>query len=215
MTTPEKTLPRDLIGITFGRWTVILFVCNKWHTQYWKCLCRCGNTKSVSRSSLIKGTSRSCGCLNRESASARAYKHGYGCRTSRTYRIWCGMRTRCSNSNASNWKDYGGRGIHFCSEWEDFSIFLHDMGECPPNLTLERIDVDQGYSPANCKWASYKEQNMNKRKTVCCKHGHVREGNTSINSVTGNRYCVLCAQGARRIYRLKTQQMKRGSANGG
>jgi ribosomal protein S25 len=39
------------------------------------------------------------------------------------------------------------------------------MGECPPKLTLERLDNAKGYEPSNCKWATRKEQNRNTRRT--------------------------------------------------
>lgn len=207
MTTPKRTLPRDLNGKVFGRWTAIRFVCNKWHLQHWECLCQCGNTKLVSRASLIKGVSRSCGCLNRELASSRAYKHGCGDKSSRTYRSWTNMRSRCANPNTIGWKNYGGRGIHFCSEWDDFAIFLRDMGECPPGRSLERIDVNGGYSAANCTWETPLVQSQNRRKTTHCKHGHVREGNTGI-APNGHRYCVPCARNNTRKHKARMKQLK-------
>lgn len=51
-------------------------------------------------------------------------------------------------------------------EWANsFEAFLRDMGRCPPGLTLERKDVNGNYEKGNCKWATQKEQQNNRRNT--------------------------------------------------
>lgn len=99
------------------------------------------------------------------------YKHGHGSHKlgrSSTYILWQGMKTRCSNPNASNYKYYGGRGIKVCERWEKFENFLEDMGERPEELTLDRIDNNGDYEPSNCRWATSYEQYHNKKHCATC-----------------------------------------------
>lgn len=96
------------------------------------------------------------------------FKHGQAIPGKRgpTYRSWECMKSRCNNPNDPCYSIYGGRGIAVADAWSGFAQFLSDMGERPEGTTLDRIDVNKGYEPGNCRWATAQVQASNKRSNV-------------------------------------------------
>lgn len=123
----------------------------------------CEKEFECSVESIKSGNTKSCGCqqyMPRE----KSVKHGL--RKHRFYSTWVKMVHRCSNSNYTRYKDYGGRGITVCEEWLDVRNFVVWAEATHPNiegLSLDRIDNDKGYSPENCRWADASTQNINQR----------------------------------------------------
>ena len=158
-----KRTPLKLTGQKFGRLTVIARAGKDKHNRWqWWCLCNCGEYIIVRGASLEEDNTKSCGCLRRKLCSNRSRTHGK--RYTPEYNIWNLMKQRCSNSNDFNYKHYGGRGITVCDRWNDFANFWDDM--CPrpsPELTLERLNNDLGYSKDNCAWRTWQDQSRNRR----------------------------------------------------
>lgn len=169
-------LIRNLTGQKFSLLTVVRRLgANRWGNYQWECKCECGKTTHADGGNIVKGHTRSCGCL----ARSNNLRHG-ACLNrvnSPEYAIWRGIIARCTNPHVKAYKHYGGRGIKLCAGWWSFERFAADMGKRPPSLSIDRQNNDGHYScgkceecvhsgwPMNCLWATSKEQANNSRRT--------------------------------------------------
>lgn len=156
----------------FGRLKVIKSVGKSPRGNYlWECICNCGKTKIVMSSNLIKGNTKSCGCLFKE-VHLKSHKT-HGLTHSRFYNIYQMMLRRCNNPKENCYPRYGGRGIKV--KWTSFEEFKNDMyksylkhvnkfGE--KQTQIDRINNNSNYSRKNCKWSTLKEQAQNTRKNI-------------------------------------------------
>lgn len=164
------------VGQMFGRWRVKStdYIREKYSHRYYLCECTCDKhtERYVDEYNLKNGKSQSCGCRIRESASARFSTHGKT--GTRLYHVWCSIKERCYITTHKSYANYGGRGITMCDEWlNDFEAFEkwafengYDENAPKGQCTIDRIDVDKGYSPDNCRWISLTEQNDNRTTTI-------------------------------------------------
>src|SRR5262245_26302655 len=89
----------------------------------------------------------------------------HGMTGTKTYICWYNMKQRCDNAKRDDYQQYGARGIKYDKRWSRFINFLEDMGECPKDHSLERLDINQNYSKENCKCIPMKDQAKNRRNT--------------------------------------------------
>ena len=169
-------MKQDLTNQRFGRLTVLGRTNGKSpHPYQWICLCDCGKVCYNKTDALVKNKVISCGCFHNEQFADRQRTHGatVGEKQERLYNIWRSMRQRCDNPNQQSYKNYGGRGIKVCAEWNDYAKFKEwamsagydpnaETGKC----TIDRIDNDGNYEPSNCRWVTTQAQNFNRRANV-------------------------------------------------
>lgn len=160
----RRTIPPPAAGQTFGRLTVLgpADPGPRGHAQS-QCRCSCGNVVVVANSRLLSGHTRSCGCLVFENKNNLIHGESY----TRLHSVWAGMKQRCLNPRSPAFPQYGGRGVSVCKEWLSYTTFAAwaKSNGYRDDLTLERVDVNGGYTPANCRFIPLAEQARNRRSS--------------------------------------------------
>lgn len=170
----------NIVGSKYNNWTILedLGVLSKTtfldkrdgkiynsKKRYVLARCKCGIIKEQIFNSLTSGKAKEChSCANAKTSLV------HGKVNTREYWAWVSMRTRCYSPKFIGFKNWGGRGIKVCNRWlgeNGFINFYSDMGQKPTlKHSLDRIDNNGDYEPGNCRWATRKQQNLNKRQRV-------------------------------------------------
>lgn len=181
----------NLTGKVFSNLTVIKFdsdYSKGKKSRYWLCKCKCGRYRHVRTSKLTDGYTKSCGCKNYSTNR----KHGLS--KHNLYRVWYNMKSRCYKTKDINFHSYGGRGITVCKEWRNSLPVFYNWAiknGYKQGLQLDRIDVNKGYTPDNCRFVTVDINLNNKRNSVYLKsNGRIltaaqwaRELNVSANAI--------------------------------
>lgn len=206
---PQDWRFRDITGNVYGRLTVDSYAGqSKPNASHkWNCLCRCGNRVAIASGSLKNGTTKSCGCLHKETTLDIFTTHGESSRSAGTvtpeYRSYSCAKGRCTNSTDHAFNDYGGRGIEF--RFASYEHFIDILGRRPTlKHSLDRIDVNGHYEPGNVRWATQREQMRNTRSNRLIKIGGIAKCQVewadiygiSTKRIDGRRrrgWCDVCA----------------------
>lgn len=149
---------KDITGKRFGKLVAVSFAYSK-NGSYWNCICDCGNTTIVYLGKLTTGATKSCGCIS---------KRSLGMYKTRLYCCYKSMMGRCNNKNDHAYKNYGGKGISVCDEWNGNFVEFYNWATkngYNDNLTIDRIDSNLGYCPENCRWITKSENTARSNKS--------------------------------------------------
>jgi hypothetical protein len=181
---------KNLVGRRFGDLSVIKEFERGTLKSFYECRCVCGRIVLIKREFLHRKRDNYKFACNHQALPSIKKKHGASSQASllySTYKAWENLRGRCNNPNNKDYKNYGGRGIYVCREWDSFENFLDDVGIKPDGTSIGRIDNDGPYSPDNCRWETPEQQQNNTRANVRMEGYSIKQ----ISEMTGLVYSTI------------------------
>ena len=164
--------------------------CEKHYKRHYKY----GDARTVKKLYRQNGQCKIAGCGRKINSKSMCDKHYKRTKNTKTRISWIAMRQRCNYPDSTVYSYYGGRGIKVCKRWDDFDLFLEDMGERPAGTTLDRIDVNGDYEPSNCRWSTAEEQARNRRVYV-----NSMDGVSGVHKRENGKYRVYISINNKRI----------------
>lgn len=158
----NKQDPVEFLNKSFGDLFVLEEAGYHKRIRLVKCKCICGVIKIYPLARIKNGDIVSCGCRIRRLTIERNTTHGHS--KTKLYRVWEGMKERCSNANHESYAHYGGKGVTVCAEWKDYTKFFNwtVAAGYKDGLSLDRYpNIDGNYEPNNCRWATIIQQMRN------------------------------------------------------
>ncbi|KKN88829.1 hypothetical protein LCGC14_0244360 [marine sediment metagenome] len=164
----RSSLPKDVVGNVYGTLTVLheVFPTIKNGRQV-ATICECGVEKIVYLGNCVSGVTKSCG------ANMHRQKHGYSPVGGKNpmYSLWCSIKERCGGKSRKYHAYYSARGIKMYEPWiDDAGAFIRwleeNLGPRPEEHSLDRINNDGNYEPGNLRWATHRQQTLNRRTTL-------------------------------------------------
>ena len=184
---------KDLrVGMRFGKLVIASISLEIDNSVSFNCKCDCGNNITLRGADLLSGKKRTCGCYIVNGVVVGNVTHG-GSKT-KLYHIWNAAKQRCRCKTDVMYSYYGGRGITFCDEWNDFVRFrdwAYENGYIEGKLDLDRIDNNSGYRPDNCRFISHRKNLCNTRRRIAIKTGEGEETISEIALRSGIPYNVV------------------------
>lgn len=159
------------VGSIYGKLTVIGDAPSRNWKTYWLCRCSCGSIKEIRSNGLRSGNTKSCGCLSEEIRHKRRFIITET--DKRLARIRTNMISRCYNKKVFSYRYYGAKGITVCKSWRKSFIAFKKWALSngySNELTLDRIRGNKSYTPSNCRWATRREQSINKKSCVTVRY---------------------------------------------
>lgn len=211
----------DISGRRFGKLVVVGPTKRRTNNGQvvWECRCDCGAV-CFADADWLKRRGRYENCRHGpDPARSRLPKRSYRVECERLHKIWIGMHNRCGNPRATNYRYYGARGIRVCDEWRSYPKFEKwafengydpdaNFGQC----TIDRIDVNGGYSPDNCRFVDMKTQNRNRTNNKHVVGSNGNEYRTIVElaeTVGGEQFCDTISHQAWHPHRRRRLQVRR------
>jgi hypothetical protein len=184
--------PLDITGQKFGRLTAIKYEgVDNHHRRIWLYKCECGNEVIKPSSEVVRGITKSCGCLKKDNINKyRRITKKHGKTGTRLYAIWCGIKCRCNYHNyEKKYRSY--KNVEICDEWREFEPFCEwaETHGYRDDLTIDRINNNGNYEPNNCRWVDYKTQENNKSTNHRITYNGVTKNLTEWMAYFGKKDC--------------------------